>query len=423
MKKTACFVFSAVALMLTQFPPAAYGADWLSQIHPYISVKGEYSDNLNLTPDDQKRDFYTTVSPGVRFNNMTEKSGVDLNASAGYVFYSEYNDFNHVNANVNLDSKYLTRSGVNFYLRNAYTRSDSPREREFFTTTTDNKFLLARETQRAVYWRNVVEPMVEYQFGPESRIGVRYRNNVYRNEGPVNVNSIENYVNPFVTYWLNRQHGISLDYGYTNGFFENSPDLNGHKATGAYMFRFTPKATASLHGAYTRKIFTEELLDYEIYETALGLAYQFSPSFTISGQAGYYWQEREFGENTNGATFKGDIAYQEERTTFRVSVQGGYTEDLFTSQNLGFRKYYRATGSINHFLHQRVSIGCLGSAERTEIDPERVDTIWGGGANIAFIPFKWMTLSAEYMYRQQNSDLEINEYKENRGMLILTLTY
>ncbi|MFO7569534.1 MAG: hypothetical protein R6W75_07020, partial [Smithellaceae bacterium] len=185
MKKTACCMLAAVVLSFTQLP-AAYGADWLKQIHPYISVKGEYSDNINLRPegDDKKGDFYTTISPGVRFSNMDAKSGITLNANAGVVMYSKYDNLNYISGNVLFDSKYLTRSGLNFYLRNSFTRSDDPREREYLTTDDDNKRYLARQTQRAVYWRNVVEPTVEYQFGPENRIGVKYRNNVYQNEGP-----------------------------------------------------------------------------------------------------------------------------------------------------------------------------------------------------------------------------------------------
>ena len=60
--------------------PYVYAADILKQIHPYISVKGEYSDNLNLTAENQKKDFYTTISPGIKFSNMDAKSGVHLDA-------------------------------------------------------------------------------------------------------------------------------------------------------------------------------------------------------------------------------------------------------------------------------------------------------------------------------------------------------
>ena len=84
-----------------------------------------------------------------------------------------------------------------------------------------------------------------------------------------------------------------LDYAYTNGDFEASPDLNGHKVTARYMNRFNQKATAFLEGAYTKKIFGSvfavPLMNYTIYESSVGLTYAFTPSLTASAQIGYYW--------------------------------------------------------------------------------------------------------------------------------------
>jgi hypothetical protein len=405
-----------------------YATDILSQIHPYISVKGEYSDNLNLTNENQKKDFYTTISPGVKFSNMDAKSGIDLDASAGAVFYNDYTDLNYISANANLNAKYLTNSHLNFYLQNSYIRSDNPREREFFTTTADNKFVLATETQRSIYWRNVVSPTVEYQFGPESRVGITYRNNVYQTAAVGAKNSMENYVSPFITYWINRQNGISMSYAYTNGHFETSPDLNTHKVEASYMLRFTPKATASLNGGYTKQEYTVQSMNYAIYESSLGISYLFSSTLSASAQAGYYWQNQEIGQNNNGVTFKADITQKDARTTYNLSVQGGYTQDLFTAQNLGFRKYYRATGSITHFLDRQLSIGCLGSVERSESESDtgQRDTRLGAGANISYLPFQWLKFSLEYAYNQNNTNYfyeATNEYKENRGMLTITATY
>ena len=85
--------------------PYVYAADILKQIHPYISVKGEYSDNINLTVENQKKDFYTTISPGVKFSNMDAKSGVTLDANAGAVLYNEYTNLNYISGNVNLECK------------------------------------------------------------------------------------------------------------------------------------------------------------------------------------------------------------------------------------------------------------------------------------------------------------------------------
>ena len=415
--------------------PYVYAADILKQIHPYISVKGEYSDNLNLTNENQKKDFYTTISPGVKFSNMDAQSGVTLDANAGAVLYNEYTNLNYISGNVNLDSKYLTSSHFNFYLQNSYIRSDDPREREFFTTTADNKFVLATETQRGVYWRNVVSPTVEYQFGPESRVGVTYRNNVYQTAAIDSENSMENYISPFITYWLNSQNGISMSYAYTNGHFETSPDFNSYKVNAAYMLRFTPKATATLNGSYTKQEYSVQsvqYIDYAIYESSLGISYLFSSTLSASAQVGYYSQNPEIGQNNNGVTFKADITQRDARTTYNLSVQGGYTQDFFTAQNLGFRKYYRATGSITHNLDRQLSIGCLGSVKRSESEPVSVsdpgqrETTWGAGANLSYLLFKWLKFSLEYTYNQNDTNYfyeATNEYKGNRGMLTVTATY
>ena len=210
MKKIGRIVSCMAALALLQTASLAFGADILNQIHPYISLMGEYNDNLYLSKVNKKKDFITTITPGVKFDNMDAKSGVILDARGGGVFYVDHSNLNYISGNVILDAKYMTSSRVNFYLKNAYIRSDRPREREYFTTTEDNKYVLATETSRGVYWRNVVSPTVEYQFGPESRVGVTYRNNVYQTAAVGGENSIENYVSPFLTYWMNRQNGISL---------------------------------------------------------------------------------------------------------------------------------------------------------------------------------------------------------------------
>jgi len=416
--------------------PYVYAAANLKQPHAYITLHSEYNANLPLTKDNQTKDFITTISPGVKFSNMDAQSGITLDAKAGAVLYNEYTNLNYISGNINLDSKYLTSSHFNFYLKNSYIRSEDPREREFFTMTEDNKFVLSTETQRGVYWRNVVSPTVEYQFGPESRAGVTYRNNVYQTAAVGGENSMENYVSPFITYWLNRQNGISMSYAYTNGHFETSPDFNSHKVNASYMLRFTPKATASLNGGYTKQEYSAQSsvqsTDYAIYESSLGISYLFSPTLSASAQVGYYWQNPEIGPNNNGVTFKADVTQLDARTTYTLSVQGGYTQDYFTSQNLGFQKYYRATGTITHFLDRRLSIGGLGSVERTESEPESAsdpghrDTIYGAGANLSYLPFNWLKFSLAYTYNQKNTNYRyeaVSEYKENKGMLTVTATY
>ena len=420
-----------ICFMLLCVLPAShvYAADILSQIHPNISVSGEYNDNINQTTninkDNKKDDFITTVLPGINFSNMDAKSGIDLDASVGFVFYDKNSNLNYISGSGSLNAKYMTSEHVNFYLKESYVRSENPREQEYFTQVESNKYVLSPSTQRSVYWRNVFAPTVEYQFGEESRIGINYRHNTYQIDSETSQNSMENYINPFLTYWFDKRNGVYLDYAYTNGDFEASPDLNGHKAIARYMNRLDRQLTAFLEGAYTNRSFAEPIMDYNVYEPALGLTYAFTPSFTASAQVGYYWMEQLNADiKFSGLTFKADLANRDVRTIYVLSIQGGYTEDFFTAQNYGFQKYYRGTGSIKHYLEKRFSIGALGSIERTEfIDSDRIDMIWSAGASASYQPLKWLTLSLEGSHNAHESNIPANEYIENKGMLKLIISY
>jgi hypothetical protein len=414
-------------IFLCLLPAASYvcAADILSQIHPSISVSGEYDDNINLTSDNKINDFITTILPGIKYSNMDAKSGIELNVSAGFVFYDKNPNLNYISGNGSLSAKYMTSEHVNFYLNESFLRSDNPREQEYLTTAADNKYVLSTLTQRSVYWRNVFAPTVEYQFGKESRIGLNYRYNIYQTDASISENSIENYINPFITYWFDKRNGVHLDYAYTNGDFEASPDLNGQKVTARYMNRLNQKAIAFVEGAYTNQSFAVSSMNYNIYEPSLGLSYVFTPSLTASAQAGYYWMEH-LNQNlkANGLTFEADLANKDVRTTYVVSIQGGYTEDYFTAQNLGFQKYYRATGSIQHNLEKRFSIGCSGSIEKVDFtDMERSDTILGVGASASYQPLKWLTLSLEISHNANKSNISVDEYVENKGILKLNASY
>ena len=72
-------VLSVLLLSFLAIVPAAYGADPLSKWRPYVSVMEEYTDNVDLKPDDRKKeDFITTVQPGIKYSNMGQTAGVDL---------------------------------------------------------------------------------------------------------------------------------------------------------------------------------------------------------------------------------------------------------------------------------------------------------------------------------------------------------
>jgi hypothetical protein len=445
-------VFVLLSFLCICLTPYAYGAGLISRFHPFVTVKAEYTDNLNLTKTDKTEDIITTVQPGIRFSNMSAKSGMDLEYMLGAVFYGKKTNLNYISHNASLDAKYLTASHVNFYLKESFVQSDDPREHEYFTAPVANRYVVATKTERAVSWRNVVAPTIEYQFGPEDRLGVTYRNNIYRTESAFGENSQENFINPFFSYWFNRRNGISLEYGLTYGEFDRNPDLTGHRGIGRYTYRLSPQYAVFTEHTYSKRTFgfSESLFstDYDIHEPSIGMQFTIGTHLTASAQVGYFWMKPRTGSGREGLSYKGELtnvpsptakgepvaiappttkdepATIAPRTTFGLNVQGGYTEDFFTSQNLGFIRYHRLTGYLYHMLDRQVSLGCFGNVEYAEYETlDRRDTIWGVGVMGSYMPLKWLTFALEASHRENQSSIDISTYVENRGMFRITIMY
>jgi hypothetical protein len=434
MKKTntadPSYWFKAFCVIISFFMPViAFAAegDFLSKFHPFISVQETYNDNLNLTRDNKRDDFITTVSPGLKFSTMdksAEPTGIDLDYRLGLVFYNRDTDKNYVSHNGNLFAKYNTKEHWSFSIRDSFTRSDEPRESQYFTAPEESQYVLATRHDRRVYWRNVVAPNVEYRFGREDKVGINYRNNIYRGLTEDVENSREDYVNPYIDFWFNQNNGIRLEYGYTKGDFETSPDFSGHKGILRYTYRFNPRTSTFLEYDYSRKNFDISTSDYDVHEGYLGITHKFSAVFNGEAQAGYFAQRRDTGSNNEGFSYKGSLSYLQKLTTFGMRVQGGYTEDYFTSENLGFNKYHRVTGFVRHSLTPRFSIGANGNLERADfVTQNHVDWIWGVGGTASYLPFKWLSLSLDVSHRQRTSNVDVYDYTENRVTLSLTATY
>ncbi len=416
--------FVVVVLFCLVLAPAARGEERLTGLHPYISISEEYNDNLFLAPVNKKDDFITTVQPGVKFSNMDKTGGIDLDYNLGLVFYSKDSDMNYISHNAQLTAKYLTKEHLSFSVRESFIRSDEPREAEYFTTAADNSYVLATESQRYIYWRNVIAPTFEYQFGPDNRIGVNYRNNIYHTQDPFSENSQENYLSPFLDYWFDRRNGISLEYGYTRGDFEKSSDLDSHMAKARYTYKFSSKTSAFTEYTYTNWAYDDSSRDYDLHKPEIGMTFLLTSRLTASAQAGYFWQVPKDGDSRGGISYKGELAQVDPRTSYRLNVEGGHKEDVFTAENLGFARYHRLSLVATHMLDRRFSVGLKGGVEKADYDkPAHNDTTWAVGGNVSYLPLRWLVVSLEVLHTDRDSNVDTYDYTENRAMFRITAMY
>jgi hypothetical protein len=412
-------------------------SDILLKFYPYITAQEEYSTNILLSTNRNKLDdWITTVTPGLQFSHLEAgRVGIDLDVNGGYNYYAKNNGLSYWSASGRLDSWYAVTPSLTFRLRDYLIRSDAARENvynnqynadgQYIGNTQPGQYLLSTVSGvQAIYLRNIVEPSMEYRFGKENLFSLLYRNNIYRNENPLFEDSMENTLNPKLTYWFDINNGVSLDYYLTWNTYQHSPDQLVNGVTPRYTYRFNPQTSIFAEFHFEYEDFKSPGVDYYVYNPSLGIEYKFSPTLTGLAQGGYWWNIPKGGSKSEGPFFDLSLTQRAAKTLYTLAFQGGYEEDYITAQNLGFTKHYRGYGTINHQFTGRLSGQLTGSMERVWYSAEadnRKDWIWDARVGASYELFQWLTVALEGSYRGANSNISIRDYTEFSGLFRITV--
>ena len=433
-----------VALLILGLPTivCADNKDVLSRFQLYGVIDETYDSNVNLTPINEKDDFITTFSIGVRFSTLPKSEttgefqrpsapeetryGISLDFLPGYVVYAKGTNENYVSLSGNLDAWYTWGKNLTLRVTDSLIRSQEPLEQSYTSGALPGQILLGNQIGRPIYFRNVFQPSLEYRFGREDLISINYLNNVYMNQSPFFQDSTENYINPRLVYWFDIRNGISVEYGLDLGDFEDDPEMTGNLAKGRYTYRFNPRTSVFGEYDFVYRDFAENtqgVVDYSIQAPFLGLEHAFSSTLSLRAQLGYFWQIPEQGSNETGPLYNILLTQRSERTTYTLGLQGGYTEDYFTADNLGFAKYHQAIGTMTHQLTQKTSATLSARYQRPKYNDGRIDNIWGVGGNASYQWLRWLNLILDLSYAEDDSNRNINDYTDFRAMFRISATY
>ncbi len=423
-------------LFLWPAAAAAEFVDYLSKFYPHLTVQEQYSDNLFLSSTNRVSDYLTVISPGIRFSTVTSaqpEAAVDLNYTLGLNFYAKNSDLNYVSHTADLNAWYTYNRRLSLRLREYFIRSENPLERAYYQGALPNEYLPESQGGRFIYTRNVVEPSIGYQLGREDRFDLFYRNMFYNNENPQIQDSQENHIRPRLIYWFNMRNGMELETAVTRGEFSKiqvvgqAQDFWSYRPRARYIYRFSPRTSVFGELLYEHFNVASPDIDYDIYNPTIGFSHSFTPTLTVYGQFGYFWQKPQFGEEQTGPSYDAGITQVTPRTTYVLSFRGGYANSFFNSQNSGFVTFNEVLGNITHLLERRLSVGLNGSLNRVEyVDarPSHTDWIWRIGGRITYLPLRWLSISLDAYHAQNDSDLSTAfGYKENRVFLSLTAFY
>jgi hypothetical protein len=410
-------------VLLGGFSPTVFGGDTGNiKITPYITIQEEYNDNINLTSKTPKSDWISSMYPGVKFSSQDSHYAIDLDYKLGLILFASNPENNNISHSGKLNTYYKLNPQWTLRLKEDFLHSEDTQEVDPLTSTIENQSYYSTNQNRAAFLRNVVEPSLEYQFGKEDLIAFTYRNTIYRTQNPLSQDSQESAFKASLATWFNIKNGILLDYSFSKGVFAQSPDLRSHLSKVRYTYR--PNPTTSFYVDYTFQKYDFDYpgIDYMVHNPSFGIDHAFTSTLNSTVQAGYFLKNAN-NSTTNGYTYLVSLVRRDQKTTYTFSLQGGYTQDYFTSQNLGFTRYNRAYGKISHQIMEKLSLNFTGLLERAEFDANRTDWIWGGTGGASYQVLKWLTLALEASHREDNSTIDFNSYNDNRAILKITATY
>jgi hypothetical protein len=454
MKKVKTVVIFLVVISLPVISSPALAAEYT--FIPRLDVGSYYTDNVNLAPTDTESAFVTTVIPGFTAGAAGRTAGVDVRFNPGYTFYSNNSDQDYwrINAGLNgfLDITQHTKLTVtdNFYL----TRDPDP---EFLITDVraDEPGVSVDPTVRQgrdKYWRNNFAARGDYRFGPDDSIYAEYRNQLLRND---NTNQYEDSnVNTGIaglTYFFGPKWGTQLEGTYSSRTFEQTSNYDGIPSSDSDIWggsvrlirRFSRTTDGFLQYKYGNVTYTSGRVfstvpgfgqptlvvneDYQIHDARAGLEYGIAEDITLSANVGWVLKVNDVTENQDG--FVGELVLRKEleRGGFRIEAGAGYDLGEFnsTAQNYGITRYYRAGATGDYQLFRRLYGDIYGAYRHDKyIDtlPERDEDRYTAGAGVTWFAFRWCSIRLGYSYRQNKSDIDANEYTENRILLNLALS-
>ncbi|MCK4422549.1 MAG: outer membrane beta-barrel protein, partial [Candidatus Omnitrophica bacterium] len=355
------------------------------KIHPYGSTKFEYDDNVFLESDNEKEDFITTISPGIRvelpFNY--EKSIFQLDYTADIICYSDYTDQSDEQHKISalLDTKF---GDYSLTLKNVFRDFSDIANTEF--------------TQRVPREKNVAS--------------VKFGANFNRIRTEIMYENMDEDYRDFDE--LDRTDNVLTLTGYT---------------------RILPKTDALLEYRYADISYDAagSTRDGEYNQFCAGLKGELAQKVSALIKAGY--QNRDY-DSAGKNSWKEPVVYAgltyniSEPTLFNLSVERTAEESTYSSNNfyetnkssmeISHKFGYKLTGKVGAFLQENKYPEI--TTEGTE-SKKRDDDLHGFNIGLKYDIQKWLAAELEYKNSKRDSNFKDFDYNDNKVLLSISASF
>jgi hypothetical protein len=412
--------------------------------NPSVTASQEYNDNIFLDPEDEESDYITSLGIGLQGEILWRTAGIQLNYDPSKFWYHDNDDQDYWRHQASGNAWYDFSRNTRIEVRNTYLRTANPSDESALIDP--DAPLSGRDVDRDLnrqglekYYRNVTSARLSYQFGERDNLFVDYSYSVQRNinASPDNTNEEHDISGPSagLAYWFTNQWGTELNGSYSNRNLKFDENRDVYDGTGRLLYRFTRHLDGFVGYRHTYVDYDEEEFNanYHVYQPEIGIFYQFEENSYARIGLGYYNQDKDSNDNPdvddsdndgfiiNSEAYK---AWPFRRGQISILALSGYDQDDTGSEDLGLNVFYQGRLDANYALFRRLTADAFVGFrwdDYPDEEEDRTDKTWIAGAGFEYQPFPWLTSRLEYTYRDKDSDVDSQEYTENRVFFSITI--
>jgi len=418
--------------ILSIFLPISTTNAYQATFHPRLTLRAEYTDNVERSNENEEDDIITTVSPGFTLSVFGQTQGIDLNYDPAYAWYWDNPEYDSARHAATLEIWKQATRNTRLYINNAFLYTEDPGAEDFDPDAEDRR---SRET----YYTNTTTVGMTNQFGPLNVLTLEYNYRVMENDDDTLDDSVEHNPTFLLTYYPFRTLGTETNLSYSRTDYDNddddvepADDYENYFGSIRLIQRLSHTFSGFVGYSYTFVDYVDnEDANYELHYPNIGFSYEREDIANINISVGYlmiYREEETEGlEDDKRLQVNGDISrvWQFRTATLNITGASGYEQPSFDQDDLGLRIYYQAMAMFNHEFLRDISYEINGGYRLDhyiDVNPERKDKTTTAGVGLIFSRIDFMTARIDYAYRDVASDESEDEYTENRFSLTVILT-
>jgi len=377
------------------------------KIIPSLTGQAIYDNNIYLkngsdeTANKIERDWVYHVMPGLMLNyKLPERGSIKLGYQGDWAFYNSNTNNNWKSQKVMFGADYNAPGGFILGIDNLWNTSEDP-------YGSADQYAVGRVTKR---WTDDLKIKTGYNFAKVFKALLYY--NFYKQEYQDNADYSQNY--------HNHEYGLGLETKIMT------------RTWGFVRYHYGQRYYNTFYGGLT----PEYNSDFTWHRVNAGLAWDATAKLSGELNVGYMWKRYK-----NEFTDALQTASRENRDTWIAATSITYkpletTEITLTidrairDTNAGTNEYFDDTGvglRLKQTILTKFVLTIGGNYSRNDynlpVADKRVDNNYIGFAGFDYNIQDWITVGVNYKHMKKDSNIVINEYKDDQIMTMLKLLY